>query len=151
MKALATVIRRAPRSAAAIAFGACTATLAHFAWHADVRLDGTIPVLTLGAGLAHAMAGVLIGRRLLDTARTPSAANAALLGAGASLIAQALFVPVLAAYVAESGAAPTIIGYVGLTIYVAIFAFLAAGWAMLLLCMAVGWGLYKVAAPPAAG
>lgn len=150
-RTLVTLIRRAPRSAAAVAFGASIATLVHFAWRADVRLNGTIPVLTLGAGLAHALAGALVGRRLLDTTRTPSAANAALLGAGTSLIAQALFVPVLAAYVADSGAAPTIIGFLGLTFYVALFAFLAIGWVLMLLAMAVGWGLYRLAGPPTRG
>jgi hypothetical protein len=137
-------LRAHPRGAAALAFGASTAALTHFAWHADARLSGAIPAITVGAGLAHAVAGALTGPRLLDPARTATAAQAALLGAATSLLAILFFAPAFAWYVAATNTASSVGSFVGLVFFTALFAFLAAGWALLLLSICVAVGLYRL-------
>lgn len=146
MQAIGTFIRQSPRLAAALAFGISTATLTHFAWYPDARLSGMVPALTLGAGLAHAVAGAITGRRLVNTTRTPTSLHAALVGAGTSLLAVAFFSPALALYVSATNVQSSLLGYAALTLFTGLFAFLGAGWALLLLSVAVGWGLHRLAA-----
>jgi len=138
-------IRQAPRSATALALGVSTATVTHFAWHADARTSGIIPAITLGAGLAHAIAGAITGPRLFDPARTHSTAQAALLGALTSLLALVFFAPPLALYVTQENTQPSLTSYVALTVLTAVFAFLAAGWALLLVSAGVTAGLHRIA------
>jgi len=147
MQAPRGFLRERPRSAAALAFGLSTATLTHFAWYADARMTGMIPVLTVGAGLAHAVAGAVTGRRLIDATRTPTAAHAGLLGAATSLLAVALFAPVFAVYLSAENVQPSgVLQYLALTFFTGLFAFLGAGWALLLVSVGVAWGLHRLAA-----
>lgn len=147
MRAIGAIIRQRPRLAAALAFGVSTTALTHFAWYPDARTSGLVPALTLGAGLAHAVAGVIIGPRLVDATRTRPAWHAALFGAGVSLLALAFFAPLMAVFVSATDARPpSVSGHVALTLFTGLFAFLAAGWALLLLSVGVGWGLYRLAA-----
>lgn len=151
MRDIGAIIRRWPRSAPALAFGVLTAALTHFAWYPDARMSGMVPALTIGAGLAHGAAGAIIGPRLIDAARTRTALHAALLGAGTSLLALAFFAPLMAVYVSRTNVRPlSALGYLALTMFTGLFAFLAAGWALLLLSAAIGWGLYRLAALAAA-
>ena len=143
MLALSTILQQRPRLSAALAFGLPTTALTHFAWHSDARWSGAVPAITLGAGLAHALAGALTGSRLLDPARTRTGAQAALLGAATSLLAMLFFAPALAWYVAASNTASNVGSFVALTFFTGFFAFLAAGWALLLLSVAVAWGLHR--------
>jgi hypothetical protein len=148
MYPLRAFIAHNPRTAAALAFGISTATLTHFAWYPDARLRGMIPVLTFGAGFAHAVAGAITGRRLIDRSRMRTSSQAALLGAGTSLLALAFFAPAMAVYVSQSNARPVgALGYAELTLLTGSFAFLAAGWALLLLSAGVGWGLHRMVEP----
>jgi hypothetical protein len=150
MQSIGTFIRQRPRSVAALAFGISTAALTHVAWYPDARMSGMVPALTLGAGLAHALAGAITGRRLVDRTRTHTSSHGALIGAGTSLLAVAFFAPAMAMYVSASNAHPlSVLGYVMLTLFTGLFAFLAAGWALLLLSAGVGWGLYRLAASAA--
>ena len=144
MQALGSFIRKTPRSTAATAFGISTATLIHFAWYADARMSGGVPALTLGAGVAHALAGALTGPRLLDGTRTRTSSQAALLGAGTSLLALAFFAPAFAIYLSASNTQPSVLSYLAVTFFAGVFAFLAAGWALLLLSVGVAWGLYRL-------
>jgi hypothetical protein len=147
MQAIGQFFRRRPRWAAALAFGIPTAALTHVAWYPDARTNGIAPALTLGAGLAHAFAGAITGPRLVDSARTPTSAHAALLGAATSLLAVMIFAPVFAAYSSASGLRlPTPTGYLALSLFTGLFAFMAVGWALLVLSVAVGWALHRVAA-----
>ena len=144
---ISAIIRRWPRSAAALAFGVLTAALTHFAWYPSARMSGMVPALTIGAGLAHGVAGAIIGPRLIDAARTRTSLQAALLGAGASLLALTFFAPLMAVYVSSTNVLPlSALGYLALTMFTGFFAFLAAGWALLLLSGGIGWGLYRLAA-----
>ena len=149
MQALGAFIRKTPRSTAALAFGISTATLTHFAWYADARMSGVIPVLTLGAGVAHSLAGALTGPRLLDRTRTRTSSQAALLGGGTSLLAVAFFAPAFAMYISATNTQPSVLSYVAVTFFTGVFAFLAAGWALLLLSVGVAWALYQLAGPAA--
>lgn len=147
MEPLRRIVQRRPRLAAACAFGASTALLTHFAWYPQARMSGMIPALTLAAGLAHALGGAITGPRLVDRSRTRTALQAVVLGAGTSLIALALFAPAMAAYVSATGGSQSgPLGYVVLTLFTGLFAFLGAGWALLLLSAAVGLGLYRLGA-----
>jgi hypothetical protein len=117
-------------------------------------MSGMVPALTLGAGLAHAAAGAIIGPCLVDATRTRTSSHAALFGAGTSLLALAFFAPVLTVYVSVKDALHTsVLGYLALTFYTSVFAFLGAGWALLLMSVGIGWGLYRLAsnAPAASG
>lgn len=131
---------------AALTFGTLTAATTHFAWLPDARLSGAAPGLTVAAGLVHAMAGALTGARLLDTTRTKTALQACLLGAGTSLLAVLLLAPALALWISAeqprpTGASPFLL----MTVFVGLFSFLAAGWALLLVSAGIGWGLHRVA------
>ena len=145
-----TILRRwatnSPRSFSAVAFGISTTIAMHLAWIGSAATSGLAPWLTLAAGAAHAVAGAITGRRLFDNARTPSRLAAAFVGAGTSLIALAVFSPLFAAYLLStngrfSGAA----SYVLLPLFTAFFAFLAAGWALLVVSMGVGCALHAIA------
>jgi hypothetical protein len=58
-----------------------------------------------------------------------------------------VFAPVFAAYASASGARlPTPAGYLALSLFTGLFAFMAVGWALLLVSVAVGWALHRVAA-----
>ena len=144
MRPIGEFVRRSPRSAAGFAFGISTAALTHFAWYANARTNGMIPALTLGAGLAHAVAGAFTGPRLIDTERTRTPAQAGVLGAMTSLLAVGFFAPVMAWYVAVTNLQISVLGYAVITLFTALFAFLAAGWALLLVSMGVGLALHRV-------
>lgn len=146
MQGLRRFLRHWPRLAAAVSFGGSTALLTHFAWYPTARMSGMVPALTLAAGLAHAIGGAITGPRLTDATRTRTPLQAALLGAGTSLLALAIFAPAMAAYVSATNVSqPDPLAYLVLTLYAGLFAFLGAGWALLLLSAAVGLGLHRLA------
>jgi hypothetical protein len=141
--------RRHPRTLSASAFGIATALVMHLAWIRGAAAVGLVPVLTLAAGFAHALAGAITGPRLLDTRRTRSAAAAGLIGGGTSLIALAIFAPLFAMFLfATDLRAAGPLSYVAMPFFIALFAFLAAGWALFVVSVVVGSVLYLVAAHP---
>jgi hypothetical protein len=141
-----TCLHLRPRISAALSFGGATALVTHFAWHADARLSGIAPALTVAAALAHAAGGSVTGARLLDPNRTRTTGQAAAVGAITSLVALVLFAPAMAAYVASSDAVPpSPVSYAMLTVFTAVFSFLAVGWALLIVSTAVGVILYRLA------
>jgi len=120
--------------------------LIHFSWYPDARMSGMAPALSVSAGLAHALAATLTGPRLVHSTRGPMVRSAPLLGALTSLIALALFAAAFTAYIAVTEPSQnTPLGYALLGVYTGFFAFLAAGWALLLLSMGVGWALNRIA------
>lgn len=141
------LLHRWPRLAGAIAFGVPAAALVHFAWYSDARMSGIHPELTAAAGLAHAVAGFLTGPLLLGGAAGGRSTTRALaVGGATSLLALAVFAPAMAAWLLKgSASAPSVLGYVVTTVYTAFFAFLGAGWALLLLSALVGLALHGVA------
>jgi hypothetical protein len=149
MPPVSTLLHRYPRFTAAVSFGLSTGLLTHFTWYPDARFSGSAPILTLAAGCAHAVSGAITGPRLLDPARTRTNRQAALTGAGTSLLALVLFAPAMAAWVSASGVPPrNPLTYVVLTVFTGLFAFLGAGWALLLACVVVALGLHRMTASP---
>ena len=146
MEPLGSYTARWPRTAAALAFGSITMVVTHLAWIPSARMSGM--ALTIAAGAAHALAGAITGRRLLDRARTPTSLQAALIGALTSLLAVALFSPAFVIFIRATDVRPSnTLSYLALTVLTSVFSFLGAGWALLLVSAGVGWGLYRVTAP----
>ena len=143
---LGTYIRQNPRAAAAMAFGVMTLGLQHFAWCPDARMNGIAPALTVTVALCHAIAGAMVGPRLVDRTRTSTASRAALIGAVTSLLALGLFAFVFSVYLFATDIHPVgTVSYVIFPLLTALFAFLADGWALLLVSSGVGWILYRIA------
>ncbi len=146
LKHLGLLIRKRPRTSAALAFGGLTVVLTHFAWYPDARMNGAAPALTLAVGVVHAIAGSLTGGRLVDRSHTRTPFEACLLGGVTSLLADVLFAPLFALWVSTSNAQPHgTLSYIVMTALIGLFSFLAVGWALLLVSIATGWGLYFLA------
>lgn len=141
-------IRQRPRTAAALAFGSVTMAVTHFAWVPDARMNGLVPALTIAAGVAHAVAGAITGRCLVDRTRTRTSLEAGLVGAGTSVLAAALFAPAFVVFLGATDVRPSgPSSYLLLTVLTGVLSFLGAGWALLLASVGVGWALYRVAIP----
>jgi hypothetical protein len=138
-----------PRSFSAVAFGVSTMIVTHLAWIGSAATSGLAPLLTIAVGFAHAAAGAMTGRRLVDSSRTRSIAGAALMGGSTSLIALALFSPLFATYLYTTDVRPAgAVSYVVLPFFITLFAFLAAGWACMVISMGVGCALHAIAIRP---
>jgi hypothetical protein len=86
-----------------------------------------------------------VGPSLVDPARTPSDQVAVLRGAGVSLLALALFSIAFSAYLLlTDGWTLTFASVFGLPLYTALFAFLALGWALLVVSAFVGCGIRRL-------
>jgi len=146
MEPIGSYLTRWPRTAAALAFGSITMVVTHLAWVPNARMSGM--ALTIAAGVAHALAGAITGRRLLDGTRTQTSRQAALIGAVTSLLAVALFSPAFVIFLRVTDVRPSnALSYLLLAVLTSVFSFLGAGWALLLVSAGVGWGLYRLAAP----
>ncbi len=145
MAILGTYIRNRPRTSAALAFGVLTAALTHFAWFPIARMKGAAPALTLAVGVAHALAGIITGPRIVDRAHTRTPFHACLLGAVTSILATLLLAPPFALWVsATSAGPPSTLSYVVMTALIGLFSFLAVGWAHFLLSIGIGWSLFQL-------
>jgi UPF0716 family protein affecting phage T7 exclusion len=57
-----------------------------------------------------------------------------------------MFSPAFALFLAAKDAQPSGAGsYLMLTVFTGVFSFLGAGWALLLVSIGIGWGLYAIA------
>lgn len=140
-------IKQSPRAAGALAFGVSTLIVQHFAWHADARMRGLAPALTLTVALCHAVVGAMTGPRLADGMRTSTASRACLVGAVTSLLAIVLFAFLFAGYLFATDVHPVgAVSYVTFPFLTALFVFVGDGWALVLVSIGVGWALYRVAA-----
>jgi hypothetical protein len=146
MTLLRTLATRHPRTVSAVAFGAVTMVVIHLAWLPSARTSGLTPALTVAAGLAHALAAAFTAPRLLNGARTRSLSHAAIIGACTSLLALALFSPSYAAFLLATELHRTsLFSYFAVPLFIAVFGFLAAGWALLLVSIVVACVLYRIA------
>lgn len=136
-------VRDRPRSSAAATFAVTTAAVTHFAWVPAARFGGVAPAITLSVGLAHAAGGALVGARLVDASRTRTSLQAGVIGGCASLVALALFSPVFAFWLESTNTRFDLFSYLALVPLVGFFSFLAAGWALLIVSVGVGWGLFR--------
>jgi hypothetical protein len=143
--ALGALCRRHSRIAAAILFGTATLLVTYFAWIPSARISVGVIYLSVAAGLAHALAGTIVGPSLVDAARTPSGEIAALRGAGASLLALAFFAIAYSAYLLATGDwTVTVASLLAFPLFTAFFAFFAVGWALLLVSALTGWGIRRL-------
>jgi hypothetical protein len=141
---LAQTLRRQPRLSSALAFGGAATAVTFLSWRRDVRFSGVVPMLIIGAGLAHALAGAITGPRLVDPTRTRSAAQGACVGLLTSLLAALLFVPPFAVWIVSGNASRAdVLSDVLLAAWVGLFSFLAIGWTLCLASGAVGWALFR--------
>jgi hypothetical protein len=143
--ALGSWIRKRPHTTSAVVFGTLTAALVHFAWVPDGRFTGDVPLLTVMSGLAHAIAGATAAPRLMDPRRTATTFQACAVGACTSLGALALFSPILAFWIQATSTRADVMSFITLIPFVGFFSFLAAGWALLLLCVAIAWAIFQLA------
>jgi hypothetical protein len=143
---LGSIARQNPRTSSALLFGGATLMVTHFAWTPDARTTGLAPALTIAAGVAHAIAAWLTGHRLVDDSRAQSFAEAGMVGAFTSLLALAIFSPLFAIFLFATDAIQPSgwTGYLLEPVFVAVFAFLAIGWALMLVSSVVGCALYTV-------
>jgi hypothetical protein len=144
---LGSYIRRGPRTAGALAFGAVTLVVQYFAWLPNARMSGLAPALTVAVAVSHAIAGAITGPRLVDRTRTRTPSQAGLLGACTSLLALMLFALLFTVFLFATDIHPAgPLSYVVFPLLVAVFAFLGDTWALFLVSIGVGWALYRVAA-----
>lgn len=147
LKRLGSHLRQRPRSTCALVFGTVALVVQHFIWVSSSRTNGLAPVLTMAVGLLHAVAGAITAPRLLDATRTRTPSQAGLLGAATSLVALLMFAPLYTVFMIARDLHPVgVLSYISLPFFVALFAFLADGWMLLVVSIGVGWGLYRVAA-----
>jgi hypothetical protein len=142
---LGTLCRQHSRASASIAFGSATMVGMYFAWLPSARRSPGAIYLSVAAGVAHALAGAIVGPSLVDPARTPSDEVAVLRGAGTSLLALAFFAIAFSGYLFVADGWPTTMAnLLALPLLTALFAFLSAGWGLLLLSALIGWGMRKL-------
>ena len=145
-KWLGLFIRQRPRIASAIAYGCVTAVVIHFPWRSDVRWSGNAAFLTTAGSLTYAIAGAITAPRLITPTQIHGSFTACLVGAGTSLLGVALFAPLLTTWVWIGNAGSQgWFSLLGMTLLIALFSFLAVGWALLLVSTFLGWGLYCLA------
>lgn len=136
-------LHRRPRLTVGLSLALATGLVTFVTWQPFADLRGAVPAITIGAGLAHGLAGALLARRLLDRGRTTSGAHAAVLGAVASVLAVLLFTPGFAWWVSHGGApAKGESSFVALTVYLGLMSFFAGGWLLLFVSALVGWALW---------
>lgn len=142
---MGTLCRHHSRSTASIAFGSTTALVAYFAWVPTARVSPGVIYLTIAAGLAHAVAGAIVGPSLVDPMRTPGDRIALLRGAATSLLALAFFSVGFSGYLLRTDSwTVTLAAVIALPLYTAFFAFFALGWALLVTSAVVGWGIRRL-------
>ncbi len=146
MASTGVLVRRWPRVAAAVSFGAVGSFLpaAWFLPSVLSRRDGVALILFIVLpGLAAAVSGTLTGIALCDPARSISQVDAALRGAVVATLALVIFAPTFAVFFAYT--APGQTNVLGMTIVVLKFSLLAIWWFAVPIGGAVGWLLHHVA------
>lgn len=147
MNHLRVYVKQSPRTACALAFGAITMAVQYFLWLPDARMSVLGGVLTIAAGLSHAVSGAITGPRLVGANGPVSLRRAGLLGAVTFLIALVLFtlsftVFLFATEIHKSGS----FTYVALPFLIAVFAFVGDGWALFLVSIGIGLAVHRIAA-----
>src|SRR5438445_4221933 len=119
-KALAWIARH-PRRSSAVAFSAVGALIVAAIWRGGPSNEWRLVVM---AAVTSALAGAAMGRRLIDTSRTPLYAG--FMGASASLLSLLFFSEGLALFIMRG--TKGISGVLSLMLLTPLFAVLAVGW-----------------------
>ncbi len=140
---LRAFVRHHPRIACTVALGLGATTLVYLSLIPDSagRIRG-LP-LAAAAGITHAVAAAFTGHRIVHPRKIPKLFHSAFWGAGTSLLALLLFSLALTGqtYHPQLGDTHPVL----LLAFTFVFAFLGAGWALVLLSAIVGCGLCKLA------
>jgi hypothetical protein len=146
MASTGALVRRWPRAAAAVSFGAVGSVIPATWFLPSVlsRRDGVALLLfVVVPGMAAALAAALVGAPLCDPARIISQRHAVVRGVAVATLALAIFAPMFAAFFAYT--APGRTNVLGMVILVLTFSMLAIGGIAALVGGAVGWLLHHVA------
>ncbi len=143
MGSVGVFVDRYPRTVSALAFGIGATALIYISWIPGPagRMQG-FP-LALMAGITHALAAILTGRRVVHPKRLPKILHAGIWGGLTSLFALVIFSMALTVQIDSTNLAhsnPLIFLLLTFT-----FAFLGAGWALVLLSAAIGCALHTIA------
>jgi hypothetical protein len=145
MRSTGALVRRWPRVAAAVSFGAVGSVIPATWFLPSVlsRRDGAALLLfVVFPGAAATLAGGLVGAPLCDPARIVSQREAVIRGVGVATLAWVIFAPMFAAFFAYT--APGRTNVLGMVILVLTFSVLAIGGVAALVGGAVGWLLHHV-------
>ena len=146
MASIGVLVRRWPRVAAAVSFGAVGSFFPATWFLPSVlsRRDGVAFILFIVLpGLASAVSGALAGIALCDPARNISQGNAALRGAVVATLALLIFAPTFAVFFTLT--APGQTNVLAMTILVLQFSLLTIWWIAAPVGGAVGWLLHHIA------
>ena len=104
MEPLGSYITRWPRTVAALAFGSITMVVTHLAWVPNAGMSAM--ALTIAAGVAHALAGAITGRRLLDGTRTQTSVASRLDRSGYVIVSSSVILTGVRNFLACHGCSP---------------------------------------------
>jgi hypothetical protein len=149
MHQLATLLRRWPRTSAALGFGTAGTALSALVWGPLIifHARGTLPFMLFIVlpGVSAVVAGWTLGKPLFDSARVCRPISAALRGALISSVALLLFAPLFATVYVWTQPATEHWSILGLTYLVLVGSALAVWGRVALTGAAVGWALYRLA------
>ncbi len=142
MGQLRTFVTRHPRFVCAVAFGLGATAVVYCSVLPDSagRLRG-FP-LAAYAGIAHAVAAAFTGVRIVNPRRSPELLYASLWGAATSLLALLLFALALTVMIYHPQLGDRHPFF--LLLFTLGFAYLGAGWALMLMSLAFGWGICRL-------
>jgi hypothetical protein len=144
----ASVLRRWPRTSAALGFGASGTALSILWWSPVIfHGRGVLPfvLFIVTPGISAAVAGWTFGKLLLDPARVSRSGSAALCGVFIASFALLLFAPLFATLYVWTEPANERANILGLALVLLIGGAVAVWWQVALIGAAVGWGLHRVA------
>lgn len=147
MHQVATLLRRLPRTSAAIGFGAAGTALSLLLWSPLIfQTGGLLPfVLFIGTpGVSATVAGGAFGKWLLDPARVCRPRSAALRGAVIGSVALLLFAPLFATVYVLTQPATEHWDIASLTFVMLVGSALVIWFRVALIGAAIGWVLYRL-------
>jgi hypothetical protein len=147
MHQVATLLRRWPRTSAALGFSAAGTALSLLMWSPLIfQARGVLPfVLFIGTpGVSAAVAGWALGKWLLNSARVCRPRSAALRGAVISSLALLLFAPLFATVYVLTQPATEHWDIVSVTFLLLVGSVFVIWFRVALIGAAVGWVLYRL-------
>ena len=148
MHQVATLLRRWPRTSAALGFGAAGTAFSILWWSPVIfHARGVLPfVLFIGTpGLSAAIAGWALGKPLLDSVEVCRPRSAALRGMAIASVALLLFAPLFATLYVWTQPSTEHWDIVSLTFLMLVGSAVVIWWLVALTGAAIGWAVYHLA------
>ena len=148
MHQVATLLRRWPRTSAALGFGAAGTALSILWWSPVIfHARGVVPfvLFIVSPGVSAAVAGCALGKPLLDCAPVCNPRSAALRGMAIASVALLLFAPLFATLYVWTQPATEHWDIVSLTFLILAGSAFVIWWLVALIGAVVGWALYRLA------